>query len=67
MAHSYYRITGIKTGQGPDGQLPLRYEIDAWSQDPSNKRQVDLMLLAIQRFQQMDVTDELSYFQIAGK
>ncbi|KAF8453580.1 hypothetical protein BDZ91DRAFT_668585 [Kalaharituber pfeilii] len=50
----------------PQQPVPLRQEIDAWSDNPENKRQVDLFLLALHQFQNIDPREQYSYFQIAG-
>ncbi|KZS90419.1 Di-copper centre-containing protein [Sistotremastrum niveocremeum HHB9708] len=62
-----YPITGIQEGLGPAaGQVPLRQEIDAWSQNPANATQVNLFILAMARFQNLKVEDKLSFWQVAG-
>ncbi|KAF8453281.1 hypothetical protein BDZ91DRAFT_749645 [Kalaharituber pfeilii] len=62
-----YPIKGISTGIGPAlGQVPVRQEIDRWYLNEENKEQVHLFLLALDRFQKMDINDKLSYFQVAG-
>ncbi|KAK6532574.1 hypothetical protein TWF281_006758 [Arthrobotrys megalospora] len=66
MASGTYAITGIPTTRAPDGALPLRQEIDAWSANPANVDQVNLYLQALAAFQAMPPTERLSYFQIAG-
>ncbi|KZT32118.1 hypothetical protein SISSUDRAFT_1067183 [Sistotremastrum suecicum HHB10207 ss-3] len=62
-----YPITGIQEGLGPAaGQVPLRQEIDAWSQNPSNATQINLLILAMARFEDLKVEDKLSFWQVAG-
>ncbi|KAF8465021.1 common central domain of tyrosinase-domain-containing protein [Kalaharituber pfeilii] len=63
-----YPITGIvkPVSPPPSSPIPLRYEIDEWSQKPENKPQVDLFLLALDQFQKLTVYDQLSYFQVCG-
>ncbi|KAI7771846.1 hypothetical protein LZL87_006122 [Fusarium oxysporum] len=48
--------------------LPLRKEISslANSDDPQERKQWTLFVLALERFKSMPVDDKLSYFQIAG-
>jgi len=64
----YYPVTGIKAGFGPDGKVPERMEIDAlWqSEDEHHVNQVSLFIAALIKFQKLPITDQLSYFQIAG-
>ncbi|KAI0384323.1 tyrosinase [Hypomontagnella monticulosa] len=68
MAYKYYPITGIKDGWGANGQVPVRREIDEWTQstNPKDKIQVILYLLALKRFQGISPEKRDSYFQIAG-
>ncbi|MCJ1266573.1 hypothetical protein MMC22_006458, partial [Lobaria immixta] len=63
-----YPITGIRVGLDHGDGVPLRQEIDAWfdSIEPTDKMQVQLFILALKHFQEMDPLDRLSYFQIAG-
>ena len=65
---STYAITGIEAGGGPNGQVPVRRDVDEWwlSQDVVDVNQKSLMIQAMTIFQNMDVNDKLSYFQIAG-
>jgi tyrosinase len=48
--------------------LPVRKEISslASSDDPNERKQWTLFVLALERFKSMPVDDKLSYFQIAG-
>ncbi|KAL3471608.1 hypothetical protein BJX99DRAFT_266607 [Aspergillus californicus] len=66
MVYKYYPITGISAGKGPDGELPLRQEIDEWSSKPENRTQVVLFLKALKRFQEVPPDNRDSFFQIAG-
>lgn len=63
-----YPIVGIKVGLDHGERVPLRQEIDAWfdSIKPTDKIQVQLFILALKHFQEMDPVDKLSYFQVAG-
>ncbi|MCJ1468770.1 hypothetical protein MMC07_007400 [Pseudocyphellaria aurata] len=63
-----YPITGIRAGLDFADHVPLRLEIDAWfgSIKPTEKLQVQLFILALKHFQEMDPADKLSYFQVAG-
>jgi tyrosinase len=65
-----YAITGIKAGINPDSNaVPLRVEVDSWypPKTPTHVRQVNLFLLSLRFFQNMNPTEQLSYFQVAGK
>jgi hypothetical protein len=67
----YYPITGIPVPDcdlraGINREVPLRQDIDEWSTNPRNKRQVDLFILALEKLQKRDPKERLSYFQIAG-
>ncbi|KAI1177287.1 tyrosinase [Nemania sp. FL0916] len=68
MSYKYYPITGIKDGVGADGKIPVRRDFDEWSlsEDPTDKTQFILYLLALKRLQAVDPADRDSYFQIAG-
>ncbi|KAI1842912.1 hypothetical protein JX266_010930 [Neoarthrinium moseri] len=66
MVYQYYPITGIKAGWGEGGAVPVRQEIDEWSEDPANAKQVDLFLHALRRFQDVPPGQRDSYFQVAG-
>ncbi|KAF4626245.1 hypothetical protein G7Y89_g11919 [Cudoniella acicularis] len=68
MVYKYYPIKGIKEGLGPDAQVPIRRDINEWtvSDDPTDKMQVTLFLLALSRFQAVSPNSRDSYFQIAG-
>ena len=63
-----YAITGIPMPAQPDPQhpIPLRKEVTAWASDSENAVQLSLFIQALTAFQQMDVSDQLSYYQIAG-
>jgi tyrosinase len=69
MGYQYYAIKGIKDGIGPDGKVPVRRELTEWyeSNDPKDKIQIILYLLALKRFQAVAPEDRDSYFQIAGE
>lgn len=68
----YYPITGIAVDSVNAAQLthetpvPIRHEIDSWSKDPTNEKQVKLFVMALDRFQKIDPKERDSYFQIAG-
>lgn len=65
---STFPIVGIKAGQGTDGKVPIRRDVDEWwlSNDAVDINQKSLFLQAMSFFQQIDVEEKLSYFQIAG-
>lgn len=67
-------IKGIQTGRGPNGELPIRREIDEWwfSKDPNDLNQRSLFIYALAEFQKKGLKDpkkgdDESYFSIAGK
>ncbi|KAI1819881.1 tyrosinase [Xylaria intraflava] len=68
MAYRYYPITGIKEGRDAHGQVPVRRDFDEWStsEDPKDRTQVILYLLALQNLQAVAPEKRESYFQIAG-
>ncbi|KAL4924110.1 tyrosinase [Aspergillus undulatus] len=66
MVYKYYAIKGISAGKGPNGEVPQRQEIDAWSSKPENRTQVVLFLKALRRLQDVPPGDRDSFFQIAG-
>lgn len=51
---------------GLNRRVYVRQNIDEWSSNKSNKRQVDLFIMALEKFQKLDPKDKISYFQIAG-
>lgn len=63
-----YAITGIKAGSTPDGGVPIRRDVDEWwlSNNVVDANQKSLFIQAMSLFEQIDVTQKLSYFQIAG-
>lgn len=65
-----YAIKGIQAGRGPNGELPLRREIDEWwfSPDPNDLNQRSLFIYALNKFQKrgLDQNDDLSYLDVAG-
>lgn len=63
-----YPITGIKDGISSD-TVPVRVEVDSWypPTTETQARQVNLFILALRIFQDMDPEEKLSYFQIAGR
>ncbi|KAJ5173461.1 uncharacterized protein N7500_001392 [Penicillium coprophilum] len=70
--YEYYQIQArfpAKDSNPDDGihrKVFVRQDIDEWSAVKSNKRQVDLFILALDRFQKLDPKERLSYFQVAG-
>lgn len=70
--YKYYPITGVPVGEldlpsiGFDTPVPIRQNIDTWSQDPDNEKQVQLFVLGLDRYQKIDPLDRDSYFQAAG-
>lgn len=70
--HEYYQIKArfpVSDSDPDDGinrKVFVRQDIDEWSSKKSNKKQVDLFILALDKFQKLDPKERLSYFQIAG-
>lgn len=70
--HVYYPIQGppvkgvAKADVTATTPVPLRQNIDTWSTNPENEKQVKLFVAALDRFQRIDPHDRDSYFQIAG-
>jgi hypothetical protein len=68
----YYPIKGIPvkntetSSLSPKVEVPIRQNIEHWSNDPANAKQVTLFILALDRFQKISPEDRDSYFQIAG-
>ena len=62
-ASSSFPVTGVSTSITPDGTVPNRIEIRELQKSnvPWN-----LYLLALRRFQDMDQSDMMSYYQISG-
>ena len=69
-AHDTYPITGVplKKPPPPNGAVPLRKNVNDWyrSKDEQDVIQVKLFLLALIKFEGLDVNDKLSFFQVAG-
>ncbi|KAJ5200889.1 hypothetical protein N7449_005692 [Penicillium cf. viridicatum] len=71
-AYEYYQIQArfpVKDSNPDDGinrKVFVRQDIDEWSGKKSNKKQVDLFILALDNFQKLDPKERLSYFQVAG-
>ena len=60
-----YAIKGIPLPPGfPPGQVPLRKDVEQWF--ATEKEQVTLLVLAMQAFEDLDVQEKTSYFQISG-
>lgn len=65
---STYPIVGVKAGSGANGAVPIRRDVDEWwlSTTVADVNQKSLLIQAMTIFQNMTVTEKLSYFQIAG-
>jgi tyrosinase len=59
-----YVITGIPVK--PGAPIPIRPEITAFVNDETKKIQLSLFIRALTTFQNMDVTQMKSFFQVAG-
>lgn len=57
---------GSDPDDGVNRKVFVRHNIDEWSSKKSNKKQVDLFILALAKFQKSDPKEKLSYFQVAG-
>jgi hypothetical protein len=72
-AYEYYQIQArfpAKDSNPDDGinrKVFVRQDIDEWSSKKSNKKEVDLFILALDNFQKLDPKERLSYFQVAGR
>jgi tyrosinase len=72
IAYEYYQIKArypdadSNPNDGINRWVFVRQDIDEWSGKKSNKKQVDLFILALDKFQKLDPKGRLSYFQIAG-
>lgn len=69
--YEYYPVTprfpeGSSTDDGLNRRVFVRQEIDEWSGKRSNRKQVDLFIMAMDKFQKKDPKERLSYFQVAG-
>lgn len=63
----YYAITGIPVLDDADyPKVGVRQNIDQWSDNPDNEKQVNLFVMALDRFQKIDPAKRESYFQVAG-
>lgn len=66
-----YAIKGIQAGRGPNGQLPIRREIDEWwfSPERNDVNQRSLFIYALNNFQKrgLNKNDDLSYLDVAGR
>lgn len=64
----YYPIKGVpvvKTS-GSRRIVGVRQNIDEWSDNEANDKQVKLFVMALDRFQKIDPSKRESYFQVAG-
>jgi tyrosinase len=68
MGGKGYPITGIQAGIGPNGEVPVRMEVDDWwlSKDIIHLNQQTLFFTALNKLYDASPFDKLSYFQIAG-
>lgn len=60
---STFGVTGVQSGRSGDGSVPLRLEIRQLQQ---NADQWNLYLLALDRLQNVNQTEQLSWYQISG-
>ena len=69
-AAATYPIIGIQDGRGPNGAVPVRYEILRFANPNVNvhaKEQLNLFLQALERFHATPHEELLSWFKIAGE
>ncbi|CZR68874.1 related to tyrosinase precursor (monophenol monooxygenase) [Phialocephala subalpina] len=60
---NFYAITGVHTGSGPNGSIPLQLEIRDLQKDPTTWT---LYILGLDMLQYTPQTEMLSWYQIAG-
>jgi hypothetical protein len=70
-SYEYYPVRtrypeGSTSDDGVNRKVFVRQDIDDWSGKKSNKKQVDLFIMAMDKFQNKDPKERLSYFQVAG-
>ncbi|KAI9783412.1 MAG: hypothetical protein M1839_003947 [Geoglossum umbratile] len=63
-----YVVAGIPTERGPNGEVPIRQECDAWTNSTSqvDLDQRNLFILALRFYVDMDPLDRDSFWQTAG-
>lgn len=68
VVNKFYPIRGIPVGFGPDGEVPVRMEVDEWylSRKHIHKDQQTLLFMALGKMYDTDPNDPLSYYQIGG-
>ena len=56
-------------GRGPNGEVPIRMEVDEWwdSKDPIHINQQTLVFTAMNKMYDTSPHDKLSWYQIGGK
>lgn len=70
--YEYYPIQGISVKDvgpktsGPLRPVPIRQNIDEWSENKANEKQVHLFVMAWDRFMKKDPSTRDSFFQVAG-
>jgi hypothetical protein len=64
----YYPIKGVPVAKASGGRriVGVRQNIDEWSDNEANDKQVKLFVMALHRFQKIDPHKRESYFQVAG-
>ena len=70
MSTATYPITGLQDGHGPNGFVPIRYELSQFvdpKHNPHASGQLNLFLQALERIQNAPRTELLSWFQISGE
>ncbi|KAI9767433.1 MAG: hypothetical protein M1840_005662 [Geoglossum simile] len=60
---SAFAITGVQSGRGPNGSVPLRLEIRELQRNPDLW---NLYILGLERLQSVDQKELLSYYQLSG-
>jgi tyrosinase len=60
---SSFNITGVQSGRGQDGSVPLRLEIRELQK---NADLWNLYMLGLDRLQRVNQSNLLSYYQLAG-
>ncbi|KAJ6105130.1 hypothetical protein N7523_010204 [Penicillium sp. IBT 18751x] len=71
-SYEYYPVrarfpdTESRAEDGINRRVFVRQNIDDWSSKGSNKGQIDLFIMGLDKLQKLDPKERLSYFQVAG-
>jgi len=69
VGSSFYPIVGIPVGRGPNGEVPVRMEVDQWwaSRKVIHVNQQTLLFTALSKMYDTSPHDKLSFYQIGGE